>query len=444
MEEKKRVSFGQAVILLVIAIAVIIIVKAWLAADTSVSLLCAAAPVCALAMIWGVKWDDIETEIKENFKSMCSPVMILMCVGMLVGTWTISGTIPSLVYYGMQFISPGIFLVVTCLIGALMSIMTGTSWGTISTAGVALMGVSIGLGIPPAYTAGAITTGALFGDKLSPLSDTTVMSSAVCDVDIVDHIKYLLWTTVPSLVVSLVLYAILGLNHTGSTIESAEYDIILSTLDSTFNINPIMLIPPVVVIALIVLKKPTVPTFFSGILVAMVLAWVFQGASFMDVINAMASGYAEPTGVEIVDTLVIRGGLNSMLGTIVMVLAAGVFGGPTESFRSCTCNHRQAEQYHQERKTAAHFSHLPAHHTFHGSDKLLCIFHHHRKHDERPVRQVRAETKRTCQGQHGRYGYRPCTLYPVELIRGFLFNDLRRSGNGICYLCSYDLPERCI
>ena len=155
MEEKKRVSFGQAVILLVIAIAVIIIVKAWLAADTSVSLLCAAAPVCALAMIWGVKWDDIETEIKENFKSMCSPVMILMCVGMLVGTWTISGTIPSLVYYGMQFISPGIFLVVTCLIGALMSIMTGTSWGTISTAGVALMGVSIGLGIPPAYTAGS-------------------------------------------------------------------------------------------------------------------------------------------------------------------------------------------------------------------------------------------------------------------------------------------------
>ena len=275
MEEKKRVSFGQAVILLVIAIAVIIIVKAWLAADTSVSLLCAAAPVCALAMIWGVKWDDIETEIKENFKSMCSPVMILMCVGMLVGTWTISGTIPSLVYYGMQFISPGIFLVVTCLIGALMSIMTGTSWGTISTAGVALMGVSIGLGIPPAYTAGAITTGALFGDKLSPLSDTTVMSSAVCDVDIVDHIKYLLWTTVPSLVVSLVLYAILGLNHTGSTIESAEYDIILSTLDSTFNINPIMLIPPVVVIALIVLKKPTVPTFFSGILVA----WYWHGYS---------------------------------------------------------------------------------------------------------------------------------------------------------------------
>ena len=150
---------------------------------------------------------------------------------------------PSLVYYGMQFISPGIFLVVTCLIGALMSIMTGTSWGTISTAGVA-HGVSIGLGIPPAYTAGAITTGALFGDKLSPLSDTTVMSSGsmrcrYCgsyQISPVDHgavaggITGALCDT--------------GTEPHGSTIESAEYDIILSTLDSTFNINPIMLIPP--------------------------------------------------------------------------------------------------------------------------------------------------------------------------------------------------------
>ena len=331
MEEKKKVSFGQAIILIVIAIVILGVVKALLGADTSVSLLCAAVPICALSMIWGVKWDDIENEIKENFKSMCNPIMILMCVGILVGTWTISGSIPTLIYYGMKFISPSIFLVATCIIGCLMSIATGSSWGTISTAGVALMGVSAGLGIPAAYTAGAITTGALFGDKLSPLSDTTVMSSAVSGVDIIDHIKYLLWTTVPSLVVSLVLYVILGLNHTGSTLEGGDYELILGTLDTVFTINPIMLIPPVVVVALIVLRKPTVPTFFAGILVAMVLAWVFQGASFMDVINAMASGYAESTGVEIVDTMVIRGGLNSMLSTIVLVLSAGIFGGPLKA-----------------------------------------------------------------------------------------------------------------
>ena len=182
MEEKKKLSFAKALILLLVAVAMIFVVKAKIGGDTSVSLLCAAAAVSALAMIWGVKWDDIESEIKENFKSMASPLIILMCVGLLVGTWMISGSIPTMIYYGMKFLSPGIFLVMACVIASIMSVMTGTSWGTVSTVGVALMGVSVGLGIPPAYTAGAVTAGALFGDKLSPLSDTTVMASAVAEV----------------------------------------------------------------------------------------------------------------------------------------------------------------------------------------------------------------------------------------------------------------------
>lgn len=331
MEEKKKLSFAKALILLLVAVAMIFVVKAKIGGDTSVSLLCAAAAVSALAMIWGVKWDDIESEIKENFKSMASPLIILMCVGLLVGTWMISGSIPTMIYYGMKFLSPGIFLVMACVIASIMSVMTGTSWGTVSTVGVALMGVFVGLGIPPAYTAGAVTAGALFGDKLSPLSDTTVMASAVAEVNIFDHIKYMLLTTVPSILVSLILYAILGSKYADHEMGGGDYDSILSTLRETFNINPIMLIPPVIVVALIVLKKPTIPTFFSGILAAMVLAWVFQGASFSDVIYAMGGGYSESTGVEIVDTMVIRGGLNSMLSTIVLVLAAGVFGGPLKA-----------------------------------------------------------------------------------------------------------------
>ena len=138
--------------------------------------------------------------------------------------------------------------------------------------GVALMGVSAGLQIPLAYTAGAITVGAIFGDKLSPLSDTTVLSSAVAEVDIVDHIKYMLWTTVPCLVISLVLYIVLGIRHGNSAIEGAEYLNLLDTLSTTFKINPVLLIPPIVVVALIALKKPTLPTFFAGIVVAIVLA----------------------------------------------------------------------------------------------------------------------------------------------------------------------------
>lgn len=331
MEEKKKLSFGQAMILLLIAVVMIFIVKAKVGGDTSVSLLCAAAAVSALAMIWGIKWEDIEYEVKENFKSMASPLMILMCVGLLVGTWMISGSIPTMIYYGMKFLSPGIFLVMACIIAAVMFVMTGTSWGTVSTVGVALMRVSAGLGIPAAYTAGAVTAGALFGDKLSPLSDTTVMASAVAEVNIVDHIKYMLLTTVPSIVVSLVLYGILGTKYAGQEMSGADYSAIMNTLHDTFTINPIMLIPPVIVVTLIVLKKPTIPTFFSGILAAMVLAWVFQGASFSDVIYAMGGGYTESTGVEIVDTMVLRGGLNSMLSTIVLVLAAGVFGGPLKA-----------------------------------------------------------------------------------------------------------------
>ncbi|MEE0516734.1 MAG: Na+/H+ antiporter NhaC [Anaerovoracaceae bacterium] len=331
MEEKKKLSFGQAMILLLIAVVMIFIVKAKVGGDTSVSLLCAAAAVSALAMIWGIKWEDIEYEVKENFKSMASPLMILMCVGLLVGTWMISGSIPTMIYYGMKFLSPGIFLVMACIIAAVMFVMTGTSWGTVSTVGVALMRVSAGLGIPATYTAGAVTAGALFGDKLSPLSDTTVMASAVAEVNIVDHIKYMLLTTVPSIVVSLVLYGILGAKYAGQEMSGADYSAIMNTLHDTFTINPIMLIPPVIVVTLIVLKKPTIPTFFSGILAAMVLAWVFQGASFSDVIYAMGGGYTESTGVEIVDTMVLRGGLNSMLSTIVLVLAAGVFGGPLKA-----------------------------------------------------------------------------------------------------------------
>ena len=327
----KQLSAAKAVVLLVLSIGIIVFGKLVLKGDITVILLMDAAVVSALAMVWGVKWSDIEEQIKENFKSMTVPIMILICVGLLVGIWIASGTIPTMIYYGMKFLNPRIFLIMACLIAALMSVMTGTSWGTVSTVGVALMGVSAGLQIPLAYTAGAITVGAIFGDKLSPLSDTTVLSSAVAGVDIVDHIKYMLYTTVPCLVISLVMYAVLGLQHGGSAIEGAEYALLMNTLSSTFNITPAVLLPPFVVVTLIVLKKPTVPTFFTGIVVAFVLALVFQGASVSDCLSAMASGYTQSTGVDIVDTMVLRGGLKSMFSTIVLVLAAGVFGAPLKA-----------------------------------------------------------------------------------------------------------------
>lgn len=327
----KELGTIKAVILLILSISVIVVGKIVLNGDIAVILLVDAAIVSALSMIWGVRWDDIEEQMKENLKSMTSPIVILMCVGLLVGIWIASGTIPTMIYYGMKFLNPSIFLVMACLIAALMSVMTGTSWGTVSTVGVALMGVSAGLQIPLAYTAGAITVGAIFGDKLSPLSETTVLSSAVADVDIVDHIKYMLFTTVPCLVISLILYVILGMQHGSNTIEGGEYAVLMDTLSSTFHISPILLIPPVVVVILIILKKPTIPTFFAGIVAAFALALIFQGTTLSDAISALASGYSQSTGVAIVDTMVIRGGLKSMFSTIILVLAAGVFGAPLKA-----------------------------------------------------------------------------------------------------------------
>lgn len=154
--EKKTLSFAQSIILIVVAILCIVLFKTVMSADTSVALIMAAAVVVALCLIWGIKWADIEEQIKENFKSMTVSVLILMCVGMLVGVWIASGTIPTMVYYGMKILNPSIFLIMTCLIAALMSVMTGTSWGTVGTVGVALMGVSVGLGVPVAYTAGVV------------------------------------------------------------------------------------------------------------------------------------------------------------------------------------------------------------------------------------------------------------------------------------------------
>lgn len=327
----EKLNFGKAAALLILAIAMLVIAKTILGGDTSIALIVASAAVSALALLWGVKWDDIEGQIKDNIKAMTVPIMILMCVGMLVGVWICSGTIPTMIYYGMKFLSPRTFLIMTCLIACLMSVMTGTSWGTVSTVGVALMGVSVGLGVPVAYTAGAITAGAIFGDKLSPLSDTTVLAAAVADVNIVDHIKYMLYTTIPCLLISLALYGLLGARYTSGDIGGGDYALMMETLQSAFYINPILMIPPVVVLGLIMMRKPTVPTFFMGIVAAMLLAAIFQGTSFKEIILSMGSGFTKSTDVALVDKIVVRGGLKSMLSTIVLVLSAGIFGAPLKA-----------------------------------------------------------------------------------------------------------------
>jgi NhaC family Na+:H+ antiporter len=189
------------------------------------------------------------------------------------------------------------------------------------------MGVSAGLGVPLAYTAGAIVMGAIFGDKLSPLSDTTVLASAVSEVDIFDHVKYMLLTTVPPFVIGIAMYWFLG-NGVKGNVQSGQLDLILATIEKTFTLSPMLLLPPIAVLSLALLKKPALPTFAVGIVLAVILAAFTQHVNLKDVSSVLLNGYAKTTGVEIVDKMLLRGGLKSMLGTVALLIAAAVFGAP--------------------------------------------------------------------------------------------------------------------
>lgn len=322
------VSAGKAAVLLVVSLVIILGGIIFVKAPSTIVLITAGGAVMTLSVFWGVKWDDIQDDILQSLKAMFIPILILLAVGMLVGAWIISGTVPLMVYYGLKILSPSSFLLVAALVCSLMSVMTGTSWGTMSTVGIALMGVSAGLGVPLYYTAGAIVVGAIFGDKLSPLSDSTILASGVSNVELREHCKYLLWTTVPGYLISLLLYAVLGFQFRQGTVEGQSLQLILSTLEKTFNLNPILFLPPVVVLVLIIMKKPTLPVFGVGIMLGVVLAIVFQGASLKAIAIALNTGYATATKVAIVDKMLMRGGLSSMLGSTALLIGAAFFGAP--------------------------------------------------------------------------------------------------------------------
>lgn len=331
MQTEKRLDASKAMILLAAGIATLLICVMVVKAPTAISLAIAAAVEITLCMIWGYSWSELEKDISESVRRMLPSILILICVGMLVGVWILSGTVPVLVDYGLRFLSPSIFLFATCIICSITSVFTGTSWGTISTVGIALMAVSKGLGVPAHYTAGAVAVGAIFGDKLSPLSDTTILASAVAEVDIREHMKHMLSTTIPGWVISLIVYLIIGLGFKEGTASAEMIDLITNTLNSSFNLSPILLIPPIVVLFLIFKGKPSVPVFGIGIALGAVLAAVFQGANISTIASTLSSGYSISTGVEIVDDMLLRGGLNSMLGTIALLIVAAVFGSPLKT-----------------------------------------------------------------------------------------------------------------
>jgi NhaC family Na+:H+ antiporter len=279
----------------------------------------------------GYRWDDMEKGVMHVIRVGLPSIAILMTVGMIVGVWIASGTVPALIYYGLKVLNPEIFLAAAMVLCAVVSVSLGTSWGTTGTVGLALMGIGSGFDVPMYWTAGAVVSGAFFGDKISPLSDTTNLAPAVTGVNLFDHIRNMLPTTVPAMLIALVIYIFVGFNLIGSNeVDFSKIEAITNGLKSNFNLSFYVLLPPLLVIALALKKMPALPSLFAGVFAGALLAIFVQGASVHEIFNFMQSGYKIETGVSEIDGLLNRGGVQSMTWVITLVVIALGFGGVLE------------------------------------------------------------------------------------------------------------------
>jgi len=287
-----------------------------------------------LLMATGTKWDKIEEGIMHGCKIATVPMLILMFIGMLIPSLIAAGTIPALIYYGLQIINPSLFLLTTALICSISSICTGSSYTTGGTFGVAFMGISMGLGIPPAMTAGAVVSGAVIGDKLSPLSDSTNLAAGVCETNLFDHIKSMFYTTTPAFIVSLIVYTLLGMKYSASNIDTTSVDLILQGLSQNFNITPmyslISLIPLACIVFMAVKKVNALAAMVIASIIAMIVAMLVQGYSILEMMSFMNYGFVTDTGVADVNKLLNRGGIQSMMWTVSLGYLGLSYGGILE------------------------------------------------------------------------------------------------------------------
>lgn len=278
----------------------------------------------------GFTWKEIETGMLNGITNSLQAIVILVIIGVLIGVWILSGVVPTLLYYGLKILHPKIFLPAALIICSITSLATGSSWGTSGTIGIALIGIGDGLGFPLPLVAGAVLSGAYFGDKMSPLSDTTNMAPAMVGTDLYTHIKHMSYTTGLSYGITLVLEFLISLFFGGGQANLESVNQILSGIDAQFSVNPLLLLPPIIVMVLAFRKIPAVPGIVIGILAAGLLGVIFQGNTFGGLLQAAYGGYVSTSGVEAVDNLLTKGGFASMMYTVSLVICAMMFGGIME------------------------------------------------------------------------------------------------------------------
>lgn len=313
------------------------VVIAWLVvcvrsgASLAVPMLCTWAIIFGFCKIRKLDFGKVQTSMFDAIRSALGAIMILLVVGLMVGTWIASGTIPTIIYVGLRLINPKIFLLCAMIICSLLSLATGTSYGSAGSAGIAMMAIGEAMGIPVGMTAGAVLCGALFGDKLSPFSDTTNMAPAMAGGDLFKHIRSMLYTTIPTYVISAVLFVVLGLRYGSANYDPTLINETCEGIRANFNISPLTMIPVAVVIVLLLFKVDAVPAILLGGIAGLAVAVPLQGESFTDMLGIAYSGFTMESGSELIDKLLNRGGITSMSSTAyVMIFAVGL-GGALES-----------------------------------------------------------------------------------------------------------------
>lgn len=288
-----------------------------------------------MAMYLGYTYSEIMQEISDKIAKVWGALLILVIVGFMIGAWMLGGTIPMLIYYGLKLISPQFLALTAFLVSAIVSVMTGTSWGSAGTIGVAFMGVAIGMNAHLPLVAGAVVSGAYFGDKLSPLSDTTNLASAVCDVDLYQHVYNQMWTTGSSAIVACIFYTVLGQMSAGSTVGVPEtVQVLTDTLDTMFSWNLLFLVPLAIVLVGSVMKKPTIPVMLIASAIALINAAVFQKASLTSIVDVTLNGFnVSMVGFDKANVppdlirLMHRGGMMAMMNTLLIAVCAISFAG---------------------------------------------------------------------------------------------------------------------
>ncbi|MDA3130269.1 Na+/H+ antiporter NhaC [Aliibacillus thermotolerans] len=328
---KNRPSFWKALIpLLGLIITALCSIFLW-DAGMIVPLIVGVILAAIVAISCGWSWMEVQQMMVNGVSRVLPAIFILLTIGVVIGSWIANGTIPTMIYYGMLIIDPAWFLPVVPLVTGIISVTLGTSFTSIATVGIAFMAIGDGLGFSPAIVAGAVITGAFFGDKLSPLSDTTNIAAAVVEIDLFTHVRHMLWDTIPAFVLSIMIYWIIGYSEiTSAGFDEEAMNIMMTGLKEAFVIHPLLLLLPIFVIVLILRNVAALPALIVISVAGAVLAVIVQGTSVGAIVQFLTDGFAIDTGVEAIDSLLNRGGLTSMLGTIVILTIATAFGGILE------------------------------------------------------------------------------------------------------------------